>query len=304
MRSFRNVARFPNHPRPAFTLVETLLVIAILGILAALVMVGAQQVRAAAGRVKCQSNIRNIGLAMLDFHEVNGALPGSGGVLAGETFPTPLIKFGGIILGYPQPNRWALDQTGSWPYAILPDLEQGGLYQQPDCSIPVNAMVCGSRRSTAAQKAPASMTDPISGQQYQLSGISPENPWAKGDYDANALVVSCRPHPTKRLEDITDGTGNTILLGEKVLDPRYYNSGSWYWDGPIYNGCNTRSGVSIHRDAPGVPIANNWGSIHATGANFCFADGHLAVLPYSISPSVMSALLTPTGGEVVTIPGQ
>src|SRR5205823_6292670 len=93
-----------------------------------------------------------------------------------------------------------------------------------------------------------------------------------------------------------------ILLGEKAMDPRCYNTGGWLWDDPIFAGGAggaVRSGMEVVRDAVGMKFANNWGSAHAGGCQFVMVDGSIRVLPYGTPKSVMEPLFTPAGGEVV-----
>ena len=127
-------------------------------------------------------------------------------------------------------------------------------------------------------------------------------PWGKADYAANALVVPNRPKVV-RIADITDGTSNTLLAGEKSLDPKNYLSGTWCFDEPFFSGGSAgtaRFGTKVLHDAPGVNFQNNWGSAHPGVCNVLFCDGHVSGLSFTTGPGVVQALLTPNGGETVT----
>src|SRR5262249_36203387 len=111
---------------------------------------------------------------------------------------------------------------------------------------------------------------------------------------------------------ITDGTANTIMLGEKAMDIGYYNVGGWNWDEPIFSsaGGTSRSNpviVQDSRDTLPNPqkiyrgfYVGNWGSPHPGGAQFVLFDGSVRSLRYNLdSKTIVRPLMTPQGGEVI-----
>jgi prepilin-type N-terminal cleavage/methylation domain-containing protein len=298
--------------RSAFTLIEMLVVIAIIIVLVGLLMPAVQKVREAAARVKCKNNLHQIGVAMLNHWTVHRHLPTNGGYKQGQpiTVSSDTYKWG---LG--DPNLTVADQTGSWAYAILPYLELENAYKTPVANgpqggqaVPVKAYMCPSRARQQIQNAVS--PEPVYGKVLNNANI---NPWSKIDYVANQMVIDNRltANMPMSLTDITDGTSNTVLAGEKLLDPRAYETGGWFNDEPFFTGGaygTSRRGIGLFQDAVGVQIYDPkdsneayWGSVHPTSATFLFADGAVRNLPYSIDPATFKALLTPNGHEPVSV---
>ncbi len=292
--------------RRAMTLVELLVVTGILGVLVALLLPAVQMARELARRSDCTNHLKQIGLAFLEHHNTHRFFPGNGGwdptqqIEAADGTMTyisttddldpngPTIHYWGVG----DPRKAGADQPGSWAFSILPWLERKNIFDQRDWKVPVAVYACPTRRPAAAMKAP--LIDEYGS--YVTGGW----PWAKTDYAANLKVVPNRPR-VMRLADIIDGSSQTLLAGEKSMDPKDYLTGTWYFDEPFFAGGSAgtaRSSAKVFRDEYGVNFQDHWGSAHPGTCNFLFADGHVIGVPYTVEQKVIEALMTPNGHEV------
>jgi prepilin-type processing-associated H-X9-DG protein len=289
--------------RIAFTLIELLTVIAIVAVLIGLLLTAIHKVRAAANRTRCSNNLRQIGLGLAQHHGNLAFFPSNGGwdgkqtilstsgtpvTIATNAQGTPVYYW-----GVGEPGRAPRDQTGCWAYAILPYVEQQAAYQSRTWGAPLPLFNCSSRRSPDPLPVPAQ--DLYS--TYEGGGWT----WTRTDYAGNDFVMPNRPN-CLRMAEILDGTSNTILAGEKAMDPKNYLTGTWASDEPLFSGGSggTKRWQSvIVRDAPEIAFLGNWGAPHEGGAFFLFADGSVRSLGFETAPSVTAALLTPDGNETL-----
>jgi prepilin-type N-terminal cleavage/methylation domain-containing protein len=292
--------------RSGMTLIEILVVIAIISILVALLVPAVQHVRVAAARLECENNLKQIGLAMHGFLSTHRVFPSNGGwdgkqtvpaangpPFTAETFDYTTNK--AWIFGVGDPKRGPRDQTGSWAFAILPYLDQQDVYNNADWTIPVPVLICRTRR------APLATTVVAQDQwgKYTSGGW----PWARTDYGVNLVAIDNRPF-CQSIAYFTDGLSNTILIGEKAYD-RDVQQFNWYYDEGYFVGGSkgtSRGAIGMERDGPGINYKDNWGSPHPDGVFFLFGDGGVRMLNYDVDPNIIAALLTPNGGETVTLP--
>ncbi len=295
--------------RPGFTLIELLVVMGILAVLVALLLPAVQQARDAADRTRCANNLRQTGLGMVGFLDVNRVFPSNGGwdgkqtILSVDGIPFTPQTFDFTLnkdfqWGVGDPLLAPKDQTGSWGFAILPNVEQDVMFQQRVWTNPVSVYICPTRRPAVALPVVA---EDANGR-YEGGGWT----WGKIDYAVNLFAFDNRP-VCRGTTAFTDGLSNTILAGEKAFNPAVVGPDSWYWDEPFYLGGSkgtSRGGFGLLQDGAAIQYhyKENWGSPHTGGVQFVFGDGAVRLLPRSTPQAVFSALLTPDGGEVVPLP--
>jgi type II secretory pathway pseudopilin PulG len=315
---------------------ELLVVIAIIGLLLALLMPAVQQARAAARKTQCQNNLKQLGLAVHNFHDTHGAFPPARLIL-------PLLRTTndhGTMIGMDEP---------SWLVRILPFLEQQVLHQQWDEYVtyglqPVAArnhalpvFLCPERHSpdtavTGSQT--VTVTAPCgcpAGTQVVPGGAVADYAGNHGDLSPGAVnaptdfywggkgtgvIISSEPIGNKslisrdwrdkiRMANITDGTSQTLLIGETFV-PRGKKLETPY-NGPAYFGRHLTNFTRI--GGPGVPLAHNeddqranlysFGSAHAGIVQFTLADGSVRPISTSISTRVLGHLTNRHDGESV-----
>ena len=285
--------------RSAFTLIELLVVIAIIAILIALLIPAVQKVREAADRTTCQNNLKQMGLAFANHHTEHKAYP-SGGRSWSET---KRVMTGGQPANY-QAQSWG------WAYQILPYMEQQALWNEPDDDIVgetvVPYLVCPSSRAPTVRTYSGTgkgrfMMD-YSGSTGKLMYPDPTN--STNTYDGAILPTNnCwnPPHSGRRVGQITDGTSNTMLIGEKYLAKSQIGSNisntcdedqGWV-DGWDNDSVASAIGYGIQSDGVKIPQLSGYselntcggffGSFHAT-MNCVFCDGSVHQISYHIDP--------------------
>jgi prepilin-type N-terminal cleavage/methylation domain-containing protein/prepilin-type processing-associated H-X9-DG protein len=307
--------------RGGFTLVELLVVIAIIAVLIGLLLPAVQRVREAALRTQCQNNLKQIGLALHNYHGVS------------QRFPPGYRASGPHSDG-------ATDTAPGWGWAafILPHLEQDDVYRQLNLNQPVQASpaitnlvkayLCPSDiLPDAAFAVPDALGDTLclaAPTSYAACCGSD----ASGTTDAAGLGVFYR-NSEVRMTDIADGTSNTILVGERA-----WSNANGVWAGAIPGGVIVRGAfnpcqpvvpgasfpaatlVLAHAhlnnalaDPDGSAGMDDFGSRHFGGSNFVFADGSVHFLrsistdnpdgSYTADGLIFQALGTRASGEVV-----
>jgi len=286
-------------PRSAFTLVELLVVIAIIGILVALLLPAIQAAREAARRSQCTNNLRQLGMAMHNYHDIH------------SQFPLP-----GMI-----------DSSLGWTYSILPQIEQEPLFN----------LISGNAYShTHPDRREASDTRisayicPSAASEEQRSGFHNEEWEGRRNYTVHYYGIlgplgtnvamgepySCRNLDQtfggecdqgilwqwgSRMRDVTDGLSNTYLFGEVSWDDMPYRR---MWTRNKYG--DSRGVLYLTSKIVQHPLnsrnSDRWNSVafgseHPGGANFAMADGSVRFVPDTIDFNVYLATASRNGHE-------
>jgi prepilin-type N-terminal cleavage/methylation domain-containing protein len=198
----------PRITRRGFTLIELLVVIAIVGILIGLLVPAVQAAREAARRAQCFNNLRQLGLAAHQFHDMNGHLPPGIGYYppASGTFGTYQFH----LLPYLEQDNLYLAALGTVAFPV-PDGPRTVYYPGNNTvySRPVSVFLCPSDPSIGAEGV---LT--INGVLFGASCYAP-NGLVSGTADVSKTPPVGSPQGKTRFADITDGASNTILHAEK-----------------------------------------------------------------------------------------
>ena len=275
-----------------FTLVELLVVIAIIGVLVALLLPAIQSAREAARRMSCTNNEKQIGIALLNYHDTKKVFPwgagGSGTEWSWSAFILPFVEEGNAetLLNYDSPYNTTVNSQGIKTLF--------GFYQCPTAE--PNEMVTCCLNIPGEQDAAET--------NYSATGTHRRINYAVDP--AGTGVMFDNSHVS--LKHITDGTSKTFLVAEVDSDDRDRTRMSSFY--PAYcpgGACSVgKMWASENRVTTGYGI--NAGTIydqagvesnHSGGANFLFADGHSVFIQDQISQVVLDALTTRAGEETI-----
>lgn len=306
-------------PKSGFTLIELLVVIAIIAILIALLLPAVQQAREAARRTQCKNNIKQLGLALHNYHDTS------------LTFPP-----GGITMG----NCCGAKSGTNWAISILPYMDQAPLYNLYDFNsfnedpglnngnqivreTILSAHQCPSDIVTGLER-PAS--GPGSGLQYAHSTYravngraNPATGWAdnRGNMTGNTLKWRGVLHNVssngrcERMADVVDGTSNTLMIGEYSTKTNTRRGTFWAYTYTSYSNSSITVGqsrtllndydkcVSIGGAGGSNSCKRGFGSFHEGGVQFLLADGSVRFVSENVDTNTLGGLATINNSEVI-----
>jgi len=294
-----------------FTLVELLVVIAIIGILVALLLPAIQAAREAARRTQCNNNLKQIGVAMHNYHDTN------------KVFPA----------GYLNRNPTG-DPDWGWAVFIMPYMELDALYQQLDVGRKTLVQFYYAAATVEergllqtpipAYRCPSDVTKALN----NLCRFGSQNPphfdLATSNYVASAggLTTPTAPYNAvdskglfygnswRNIRDILDGTSSTLAAGERNMD---HLAAVWAGAGQksTYGNEGTartlaRGGFLLNFDYVWAGSPENQGkgfaSYHPGGVQFLLADSSVRFFSQATNSAVMAAVSLRDDGEAVTLP--
>jgi prepilin-type N-terminal cleavage/methylation domain-containing protein/prepilin-type processing-associated H-X9-DG protein len=289
----------------AFTLIELLVVIAIIAVLIALLLPAVQAAREAARRVQCCNNLMQLAIAVQNYESSH------------EMLPPGVVNLTGPILDQPKGYHFG------WLVQVLPYCEQRNVFNHFNMKIGLYETQNFTTRTTLVR---GFLCPSDSGANRGPTGVAMTN-YAGSHNDVEAPIAASNNgvlflNSAIRFEDITDGTSQTIFLGEKSNDglgegwasgtrASLRNSGSG-----INRTSNPSSPVSLAGDdgddgggaANGVAgtsfdtlsFVGGYNSRHPGGANFAFGDGSIRFLKTSIGIGTFRLLANRADGEIIS----
>lgn len=323
----------PGH-RPAFTLVELLVSVAVISVLIALLLPAIQQAREAARRATCRNHLKQLSLALHNYHDTHRTFP------INYSFwnirpPTDGMSTSWMVLLLPYIDQSPLYNTVSFNYGVLNDPENTTAYPQSNLFVaqqPIPVFQCPSDSTHQGTLNERHNVDPdlwLGVNNYKaVAGAN----WCWGVYrvtsgphiDTRWQGPSCngldrgngflfrgdRFAYSVRMRDVSDGASSTFAVGESVAG---WCSHSWWW----HSGATTAT-CAIPLNAPAVcqmtgnraadlhacrfdwPHNYSFMSQHVGGAHFTLVDGSVRFISDSIDQTTYRNLATIQNGDLVT----
>jgi prepilin-type N-terminal cleavage/methylation domain-containing protein len=308
--------------RRAFTLIELLVVIAIIAVLVALLLPAVQQAREAARRSQCKNNLKQIGLALHNYHDSHDIFPpgGIGWAFTGGGDATPLVSsFGPLAMLLPNLDQQALYNSFNFSRNFADSMNR------PFCAQVLPALICPSYSGDSAGSAhwyqmtarttfKAGITNYVGVLGYNTSSTYQNGryPFPHGDKLRGAFWANS----DTRMRDFKDGSSNTLIFGEfrpSIMSDIGWSN--WNYDnrwGPWAAGVLLEGSGSVKGMHYGpnqlIPKSSSYtvdwqmlpfSSDHEMGVHMLRGDGSVVFISNNISNGVWCGLSTCKGTEVI-----
>jgi prepilin-type N-terminal cleavage/methylation domain-containing protein len=310
----------------AFTLVEVLVVIAILGVLVALLLPAVQSAREAARRTQCANNIKQLSVGLMNHESAQRRFPSGG--------------WGWNWM--PEPDRGSgIQQPGSWFYCTLPYIEQQALYnlgKGGNAAEVANANRERNLKVLSFFNCPTRRGNELYHNYHTFANCTPHDVSGRGDYAVNGgdqaecqdesplglgppdlasgdngtfiwptnehMTGICYQRSDVQIKHIADGMSQTYLVGERYLNPENYLTGEDYADNSsMFSGFENETIRTTH-SPPKVDTPGDWylvatrfgastcgfGSAHSSVFQISFADGSVHSISYGIDEEIHRSL--------------
>lgn len=303
-----------------FTLVELLVVISIIGLLMGLLLAAVQRVRESGRRLQCANHLKQIGLALHQYHEAFRMLPINMGPWSTDPSivppPRPLNGKGWTVSILPHVEQQALFDEFE-PF-FRGDFFSGGGLKSPACLPLMQTQVAifhcpsdGSSRGLSTQQfqwedIPVAMHnykgvigDTIIGELF--GSIHSGSPDCHMRGKCPGLFFRTTYAEPQSFVLVRDGMSNTLMVGEDVAEQNAHSAA--FYSNADYS--STHAPLNYFLDPPTPrdwPNVMSFRSYHSGGANFCLADGSVRFIADTIEMKVYQALSTKAGREAVTLP--
>jgi prepilin-type N-terminal cleavage/methylation domain-containing protein len=303
----------------AFTLVELLVVIAIIGILVAMLLPAVQSAREAARRMQCSNNLKQLALAMHNYHTAVGSFPPGAIVennLSWNVFLLPYIEQQNLYDKFSfAKGEFYAGTNNEGPNKLIHGLIPVQAYFCPSaagkiCSHPSSTLGDGRKAYTSHYYGTMGPTGvDAAGKTYPTDTITPASDVTTyGSFASTGIFFRNR---VTRIDDIRDGSSNTLLLGEIAGGAGDGDGASWirgfaFGTDPnnvTSNGMSSSKSINASINAPpGLFNHFSFSSLHPGGAHFALGDGSVRFFSQSIDIFLYKALASRASGEVASPP--